>query len=227
MLIPVRKAVLAHNDAEAAENAKLFESRRVRVVNVMASPGAGKTSLILALAKRLPVGIQPLVIEGDVASSIDAEKVAAAGVAVRQINTDGDCHLDAVAVRRAFETLPAVPDHGLLFIENIGNLICPAEFDLGEDIRLVIASVPEGDDKPRKYPAIFALADTIVLNKTDLVGHVEFDRARFEAGVRAVNDRAPIFDVSCRGTAKGVEALVDWLVTNREKNQPQKMLVNI
>ncbi|HOT26747.1 MAG TPA: hydrogenase nickel incorporation protein HypB [Candidatus Ozemobacteraceae bacterium] len=221
MLIPVRKAVLAHNDAEAAENAKLFESRRVRVVNVMASPGAGKTSLILALAKRLPVGLQPLVIEGDVASSIDTEKVAAAGIPVFQINTDGDCHLDAVSVRKAFEALPAVPEQGLLFIENIGNLICPAEFDLGEDIRLVIASVPEGDDKPRKYPAIFALADAIVLNKTDLAGHVEFDRPRFEAGVRAVNDRAPIFDVSCRGAMAGVDALVDWLVVKRETACPQ------
>lgn len=221
MLIPVRKAVLAHNDAEAAENAKLFEGRRVRVVNVMASPGAGKTSLILALAKRLPTGLQPLVIEGDVASSIDTEKVAAAGIPVCQINTDGDCHLDAGSVRRAFESLPAVQEHGLLFIENIGNLICPAEFDLGEDIRLVIASVPEGDDKPRKYPAIFALADGIVLNKTDLVGHVEFDRTRFEAGVRAVNDRAPIFDVTCRGAATGIDALVDWLVVNHEKARPQ------
>lgn len=221
MLIPVRKAVLAHNDAEAAENAKLFEGRRVRVVNVMASPGAGKTSLILALAKRLPAGIQPLVIEGDVASSIDTEKVAAAGIPVCQINTDGDCHLDAVSVRKAFEALPVVPEHGLLFIENIGNLICPAEFDLGEDIRLVIASVPEGDDKPRKYPAIFALADAIVLNKTDLAGYVEFDRTRFEAGVRAVNDHAPIFDVSCRVAVTGVDALVDWLVVNHERAQAQ------
>ncbi|HEY9068657.1 MAG TPA: hydrogenase nickel incorporation protein HypB, partial [Candidatus Ozemobacteraceae bacterium] len=213
MLIPVRKAVLAHNDAEAAENARLFESRRVRVVNVMASPGAGKTSLILAVARALPEGLRPLVIEGDVASSIDTEKVAAVGIPVHQINTDGDCHLDAGSVRRAFDALPSVPGPGLLFIENIGNLICPAEFDLGEDIRLVIASVPEGDDKPRKYPAIFALADVVVLNKTDLLGHVEFDRASFEAGIRAVNDRAPIFDVSCRGTVNGIGALVSWLVT--------------
>lgn len=212
MLIPVRKAVLAHNDAEAAENARVFGERHVRGINVMASPGAGKTSLILALATRLPAGLQPLVIEGDVASSIDTEKVAAAGIPVHQINTDGDCHLDAGSVRKAFDALPRVEGHGLLFIENIGNLICPAEFDLGEDIRLVIASVPEGDDKPLKYPAIFALADVIVLNKTDLLGHVEFSRDRFEAGVRAVNGQAPIFDVSCRGVTNGLEALLDWLV---------------
>jgi len=215
MLIPVRKAVLAHNDAEAAQNARLFEERHVRVVNVMASPGAGKTSLILALTRRLPAGLQPLVIEGDVASSIDTEKVAAAGIPVHQINTDGDCHLDAGAVRKAFEALPAVKSHGLLFIENIGNLICPAEFDLGEDLRLVIASVPEGDDKPRKYPAMFALADVIVLNKTDLIGFVDFERDRFLAGVRAVNDKAPVFDVSCRGKASGLEALIAWLAPEK------------
>ncbi len=220
MLIPVRKAVLAHNDAEAAKNAELFAAGRVRTVNVMASPGAGKTSLILALAKRLPAGLQPLVIEGDVASSIDAEKVAAAGIPVHQINTDGDCHLDAGAVRKAFEALPPVRDHGLVFIENIGNLICPAEFDLGEDLRLVIASVPEGDDKPRKYPAMFALADVIVLNKTDLIGHVDFEHELFLAGVRAVNDTAPVFDVSCRGETSGLDALVAWLTLRKAEQKP-------
>ncbi len=213
--IEVRKSVLAHNDRRAAENARLFAERKVTAVNVMASPGAGKTSLILRLAAGLPAGLRPMVIEGDVASAIDAEKVRAAGIACELINTNGACHLDALMVRRAFAELPTdQAGPGLLFVENIGNLICPASFDLGEAVRLVIASVPEGDDKPHKYPGIFALADLIVLNKTDVLSHFKFDRAFFEAGIRAVNERAPIIGVSCT-TGEGIAAVSDWLINPR------------
>lgn len=211
MKIEIRKAVLAHNDEDARENARWFSDRRLTAVNVMASPGAGKTSLILALARRLPAGVVPQVIEADCASSIDAEKVSAAGIAVIQINTEGGCHLEAGQVREAANRLPRLDETGLLFIENIGNLICPAAFDLGEAVRLVIASVPEGHDKPVKYPDIFALADVVVLNKTDVMPHFDFDRQAFLAGVRAVNDHAPVIDVSCR-SGDGLDVLLSWLL---------------
>ncbi|MBF0500842.1 MAG: hydrogenase nickel incorporation protein HypB [Candidatus Riflebacteria bacterium] len=209
MNIKIRQAVLAHNDAEAAENARIFHDRGFRVVNVMASPGAGKTSLILCLIDHIPAGLTPLVIEGDCASSVDADRVSAAGVGVVQINTDGGCHLEAGMVRKAFIDLSG-NGPGVVFIENIGNLICPVEYDLGEDMRLVVASVPEGDDKPLKYPYIFAAADVIVLNKIDLAEHVEFDIASFHAGVRAVNDHAQIFEVSCK-SGDGLKPLTKWL----------------
>lgn len=214
MKIEIRKAVLAHNDDEARENARWFSERGIVAVNVMASPGAGKTSLILALAKALPSEVSPLVIEADCASSIDAEKVAAAGIPVVQINTEGGCHLEAGQVRGAANNLPKPDRQGILFIENIGNLICPAAFDLGEAVRLVVASVPEGHDKPVKYPDIFALADVVVLNKIDVLPHFEFDRSAFTAGVRAVNATAPIIEVSCRN-GQGIDPLLRWLISCR------------
>ncbi|MFZ2959823.1 MAG: hydrogenase nickel incorporation protein HypB [Candidatus Ozemobacteraceae bacterium] len=210
MEIEIRRAVLAHNDADAAENSRLFQERGMRAVNVMASPGAGKTSLILSLAKRLPSGLTALVIEGDCASSVDADRVAANGIGVVQINTEGGCHLEARMVREAFLKLH-VTGTGVLFIENIGNLICPVEYDLGEDLRMVVASVPEGDDKPLKYPYIFQAADVIVLNKLDLIDHVDFDMDRFHAGIRTVNETAGVFEVSCK-TGQGLDELVSWLL---------------
>lgn len=213
MKIEIRRAILAHNDSQARENADWFAWRNQTVVNVMASPGAGKTNLILALARILPPAVSSQVIEADCASSIDSEKVAAAGIPVVQINTNGGCHLNAGQVHEAVGRLPQPEGPGLLFIENIGNLICPASFDLGEAMRLVVASVPEGHDKPAKYPGIFALADVVVLNKADVLPHFDFDMRLFEAGIRAVNDRAPIFTVSCR-TGEGIQALRDWLLTS-------------
>jgi len=208
--IPVVKDILSANDQVAEENRRAFDDAGVFAVNLMASPGAGKTSLILATAERLPADVRPAVIEGDVASRIDADTIAARGIPVVQINTGGACHLDAPMVRSA---LPHVPlnDIDLLFIENVGNLICPANFALGSHLNVVIASVPEGHDKPYKYPGMFTMTDVVVLNKADLIDVFEFDVDYFQRGVRALNARAPIFVLSCK-TGEGVSAWVEWVV---------------
>jgi hydrogenase nickel incorporation protein HypB len=212
--IPVVKEILSANDQVAAENRATFNASRILVLNIMASPGAGKTSLILATAKQLPAEVRPGVIEGDVASSIDADKMAANGIPVVQINTGGNCHLDAQQIRTALPHLP-LPELDMLFIENVGNLICPAGFDLGADRAVVIASVPEGHDKPYKYPGMFASADVIVLNKADMIEVFEFDVDYFRRGVAMVNQHAPLFIVSCRN-GEGVAAWAAWLLEQRQ-----------
>ena len=208
--IPVVKDILNANDQVAEENRRAFDEAGVFVVNLMASPGAGKTSLILATAERLPAGVRPGVIEGDVASRIDADTIAARGIPVVQINTGGACHLDAPMVRSALSHLP-LQELDLLFIENVGNLICPANFALGAHVNVVVASVPEGHDKPYKYPGMFTTADAVVLNKADLVEVFEFDVAYFTRGVRMLNEGAPLFVLSCR-TGEGIDAWVKWVV---------------
>jgi hydrogenase nickel incorporation protein HypB len=185
----------------------------VVAVNVMASPGAGKTSLILRTAAGLGGRLRCGVVEGDVAGRVDADKVAAAGMPVVQINTGGGCHLDAPQVQGALEHLP-LDEIDLLFIENVGNLICPTGFQLGEHRKIMIAHVAEGDDKPIKYPGMFTAVDALVLNKMDLVPYVEFDEAAFRTAFRALNAGAPLFPVSCR-TGKGLEAWLEWLLAQR------------
>lgn len=209
MKIPVVTAILKANDQVAEQNRALFEASGVGVANIMGSPGAGKTSLILAMVERLPGGVRLGVVEGDVASSIDAEAVAARGVPVVQVNTGGGCHLDAPMVRTALPHL-SLKALDVLLIENVGNLICPANYRLGSALDIVVGSVPEGDDKPWKYPGIFASADAVILNKVDLAEVLEFDRERWERGVRAVNPSAPVFLVSCR-TGEGLDAWTGWL----------------
>lgn len=210
MKIPVIRNILSANDQVAQENRATFRAAQAFVLNLMSSPGAGKTSLILATAARLPAGIRPGVIEGDLASRIDAEKVAEHGIPVVQINTGGNCHLDAPMVRTALAELP-LAEIDLLFIENVGNLVCPAEFDLGADRAVVVASTPEGHDKPYKYPGMFAVADAVVLNKADVAAVFDFDLDYFRRGVAMVNERAPVFVVSCR-TGEGLEAWLAWLM---------------
>ena len=210
MKIPVIKEILSANDQVAAENRDVFSQNDLFVLNLMASPGAGKTSFILATVDRLPANIRPGVIEGDLASSIDADTISARGVAVVQINTGGGCHLDASMVRSALPHLP-VSELNLLFIENVGNLVCPAEFDLGADLAVVVASVPEGHDKPYKYPGMFAAADVVILNKDDLIHVFEFDVKYFKRGIEMVNPGAPCFVLSCR-TGDGVDAWINWLL---------------
>ena len=168
MKVTVKRDILSANDSIAADNRAQFDQAGLMAVNLMASPGAGKTSLILATAARLPEGVRMGVIEGDLASRIDADTVAAQGLPVTQINTGGGCHLDAPMVQSALAELP-VADLDLLFIENVGNLVCTAEFDLGEHLAVVVASAPEGHDKPFKYPNMFARADIVLLNKADLL----------------------------------------------------------
>ena len=208
--IKVVERILSANDQIAEENRLRLLGQGILGVNIMASPGAGKTSVIMATIRALQGRLRVGVIEGDVASSVDAERVATLGVPVIQINTGGGCHLDARQVQEALNGLP-LDRIDVLFIENIGNLICPTEFYLGERLRVVVASVPEGDDKPIKYPGVFASASAIVLNKTDLMPFVDFRMDRFRAGVRAVNAECPVLGVSCR-TGEGIADVAQWLV---------------
>jgi hydrogenase nickel incorporation protein HypB len=167
--------------------------------------------LILQTGKALSGRARIGVIEGDVASQIDADKVASQKIPVIQINTGGECHLDASTVQKALKALP-LSDIDLLFIENIGNLICPVEFQLGEEIRVVVASVPEGDDKPYKYPGIFTAVNAVVLNKMDLVPYVDFKLDAMRKGITGLNRKAKFFQVSCR-TGEGISSWADWLET--------------
>lgn len=214
MKVQVVKSILSSNDQIAAENQARFDAAGILALNLMASPGAGKTSLVLATAERLPSTRRPAVIEGDLASSIDADLIAEQGIPVVQINTGGNCHLDAPMIRSALEHLP-LDAIDLLLIENVGNLVCPANFALGAHRAVVVASVPEGHDKPFKYPAIFAAADVVVLNKFDLAEVFAFDLAHFRQGVALVNPNAAVLPLSCRSGA-GMAAWLDWLVVQME-----------
>ncbi|HOG46652.1 MAG TPA: hydrogenase nickel incorporation protein HypB [Anaerolineae bacterium] len=207
--VPIVRDSLSANERIAEENRRLLEMHRVCAVNIMASPGAGKTSLILRTIEAAGEGLRVGVIEGDIASRVDADKVAAAGAPVVQINTGGTCHLDAPMVRAALEQLP-LGEIDLLFVENVGNLICPVEFGLGEAARVLVSSVPEGDDKPYKYPGIFAAVDAVVLNKTDLAPYVPFDRAAFRRLIAGINPTAAFFELSC-ATGEGMAAWAAWL----------------
>ena len=207
--VPVVEQILSANDAVALGNRRLLDQLGVVAINLMASPGAGKTSLILrtidALKGRLRVGV----IEGDLAGRIDADRVAATGTPVIQINTGGGCHLDAMQVQAAQRQLP-LDQIDLLYIENVGNLVCPAGFRLGERLNVMIAHVPEGDDKPIKYPGMYTVVDALVLNKLDLMPYLDFHLDAFRTAVRALNAGAPIFEVSCK-SGEGLGAWVEWL----------------
>jgi hydrogenase nickel incorporation protein HypB len=208
--LPVVEKILSANDLVALENRKLLDQHGIRAINVMASPGAGKTSLILRTIEALRGKLRVGVIEGDVASRVDADKVAATGTPVVQINTGGGCHLDAPQVQSALKQLP-LDEIDVLFIENVGNLICPTGFALGEHVNMMVAHVPEGDDKPIKYPGMFAMVDALVLNKIDLKPYLDFDAQAFRTAVRALNAEAPLFEVSCK-TGEGLDAWVEWLI---------------
>jgi hydrogenase nickel incorporation protein HypB len=207
--VKVIEKITKANDQIAAQNQHTLDERNTIAVNLMASPGAGKTSLVMrtieALRGRLRVGA----IEGDTASQVDADRVATAEVPVVQINTGGGCRLDANMVRPALEQLP-LDEIDLLLIENVGNLVCPAGLALGEHVNVVIASVPEGDDKPYKYPGIFVVVDAVVINKIDLLPYLEFDVPAFRDLVAGLNPKARIFEVSCK-SGEGIEAWAEWL----------------
>lgn len=209
MKVAVERQILNANDRVAREVRDVLRAAGTYALNLMASPGAGKTSLLLATAAQLASELRPGVIEGDLASRIDAATVAARGIPVTQINTGGGCHLDAQMVLAALADLP-LDTIDLLFIENVGNLVCPANFELGTNANVVVASAPEGHDKPYKYPGIFATADAVVLNKADLLDVFEFDVDYFRTGLRIVNRDAPLFVVSCK-TGMGLETWLTWL----------------
>ena len=215
MEIKVLKDILGANEQIAERNRQLIDSNKVFAVNLMSSPGAGKTSLILATIKRLKGEIKIGVIEGDVSSSLDAEMVGKEGVPVVQINTGGACHLDANMVSNALSTVP-LQDIELLFIENVGNLICPASFALGDHRKVVISSVPEGDDKPFKYPLMFHIADVVLINKIDLLPYLKFDTEAFSQAIKGINEKVRIFQISC-ATGQGIQGWTSWLLTQMSR----------
>jgi hydrogenase nickel incorporation protein HypB len=207
--LPVLEQILSANDRVARQNRQVLDRHGVLAVNIMAAPGAGKTSLILATIEALRGRLRVGVVEGDVAGRVDADKIAATGTPAVQINTGGGCHLDALQVQSALGQLP-LDRIDLLFVENVGNLICPTGFDLGEHRKVLIAHLPEGDDKPIKYPGMFTAVDALILNKTDLAPYVDFDLAAFQAAFRALNRRAPLFQVSCK-SGEGLDPWLAWL----------------
>lgn len=211
--VSVEQGVLAKNDAGAARNRARLASRGVLALNLLSSPGAGKTTLLERTIKDLGAELSIAVIEGDQATDNDARRIRAAGCRAVQINTGTGCHLDADMVARGLDELEPIADGATVLIENVGNLVCPALFDLGEQAKVVVASVAEGEDKPLKYPHMFRAASVIVLNKVDLLPHVDFDVARFVECARRVNATAPILQLSATrgvGTA-GLASWYDWL----------------
>jgi hydrogenase nickel incorporation protein HypB len=216
--VPVIEKIMAANDRSAADNRRLLDDHHILALNLMASPGAGKTSLIEATIAGLSGELRLGVIDGDIASSLDAERAARAGAAAVQINTGGACHLDAPMLAAALAALD-LTQLDLLLVENVGNLVCPASFDLGAHLAVLIASVPEGDDKPYKYPGMYRGVDALILNKIDLLPYVPFDLDYFQAGVEALNPGVTTFPLSCR-TGGGLDAWLDWLRAQAAIRQP-------
>jgi hydrogenase nickel incorporation protein HypB len=207
--VEVVERILSANDRLAAENRSRLDRAGILSFNLMASPGAGKTSLIEQTVKELAVKLRLAVIDGDIASSLDADRAAAAGAKAVQINTGGECHLDAVMLQSALDQLD-LGEVDLLIVENVGNLICPASFQLGTHKSVLIASVPEGDDKPYKYPGMYQGVDALVINKIDLLPYVTFDMDYFRRGVEVLNPGLITFPLSCR-TGDGLPAWLDWI----------------
>ena len=209
MKIDLKQPILDKNDRLADANRALFAEHHVFVVDLLASHGSGKTSTILATIEALRDEFNIAVIEGDIASNVDAAKISAQGIPAVQINTGGACHLESDMVRRAVDVLD-LESLDLIIVENVGNLVCPTDFDLGEGSKVMILSVPEGDDKPLKYPGVFQAAEAIVLNKVDTLGVFDFDVDAFSDAVRQLNPEAPIFPIAAT-KGDGVDAWADWL----------------
>lgn len=209
MEIKVVHQILEWNEDVSDKVKQTLSDKKVCLVNVMGSPGAGKTSVITSIINKLSDKFRIGVIEGDIAGQIDAEKMEALGVPVVQLNTDGACHIEAMSIEHI------LPDFDLnsvdvLFVENIGNLVCPAEFNIGEDFRVALLSVPEGDDKVHKYPLMFQTTDALVLNKYDMIEYFDFDTARVEKDARDINPDVSIFKVSNK-SGDGLKEFLNWL----------------
>jgi len=206
--IAVMADIYQENDRVAENIRQNLKSKGVYAVNLIGAPGTGKTSCLIRVIEGLK-GVGCSVIEGDIQSDIDTEKLRLMGISAVQINTGGACHIEAVQIQKALEKL-SLEEKSLLFIENIGNLVCPAEFDIGEDIKILAVTVAEGSDKPYKYPLAFKKAGAVILNKADLLPYVDFDADYFYKGVRALNPKAPIFKVSAK-TGEGFDEVCAWL----------------
>ena len=215
MEIKVMHQVMEWNeDVSDAVKAELAE-HQVCLINVMGSPGAGKTSMIVSLINRLRETYRIGVIEGDIASNVDAEKIKAQGIAAVQINTGGACHLESNMISRAIDVLD-LERLDLIIVENVGNLVCPTDFDLGENAKVMILSVPEGDDKPLKYPGMFQVADAIILNKIDVMPAFTFDKALFDEHIERLNPGAPSFAIAAT-KGDGVDEWASWLSAQIDK----------
>lgn len=209
MKVKVVKKVLDANDRIAEENRRLFDQHKIFVINLMSSPGAGKTSLVEQTIKAIKNKYKIAVIEGDIQDTYDADRIAKLKIPVVQINTGGACHIDGNMIREAF---PAFDFNkiDLLIVENVGNLVCPAEFKIGENIKVMLLSTPEGADKPAKYPLMFQESAALLINKMDLISHVDFDLKKARRDSLALNKKLKIFEVSCK-TAEGLNGWIEWL----------------
>lgn len=211
--IPIVENIMNANEQLAEQNRSRLDQARVFAINLMASPGAGKTSLIEQTLQRLPKSIRVAAVDGDIATSIDADRAAAAGAVAVQINTGGECHLDAVMLRNALDQLGDLSQFDLLIVENVGNLICPATFKLGTHKSILVASIPEGDDKPYKYPGMYQDVDALVINKIDLLPYIPFKMDYFRTGVEILSPGLETFSLSCV-TGEGLDDWLDWLKVN-------------
>lgn len=207
--IPVIEKILSANDRIAVENRAILDSKGIKAFNLMASPGAGKTSLIEQTVKLLAPMMNLAVIDGDIATNLDADRARAAGALAIQINTGGECHLDASMVNNALKQMKLTGIE-IVIIENVGNLVCPASFQLGSHKSILIASIPEGDDKPYKYPGMYRGVDALVINKIDLLPYVPFNMEYFRKGVEILNPGLVTFPISCK-TGEGLTRWVKWL----------------
>ena len=208
--VQVVENIMNANDQVAQMNRQTLDHAGAYSINLMASPGAGKTSFILKTIQAMRPEFKIGVVEGDTAPvTIDADKINAVGMPAVQINTGGECHLDAMMLKAGLQQLP-LPDIDLLIVENVGNLICPAAFNLGTHINLLVASIPEGDDKPYKYPNIYRGLEVLIINKTDLLPYIDFRMEYFRQGVEMLNPGLTTFAVSCK-TGEGIDAWADWL----------------
>jgi hydrogenase nickel incorporation protein HypB len=208
-IVRIERDILSKNDSHAGKNRRLLAAMGILALNFVSSPGSGKTTLLVRLIREMQDRRVIGVIEGDQQTQNDADRIRAAGVHALQINTGKGCHLDASMVARALDEMP-LADNQLLFIENVGNLVCPAAFDLGEAHKVAVLSVTEGEDKPLKYPDMFAASDLMVLNKADLLPHLDFDVEACTAAARRVNPKIEVLIVSAR-SGEGLPALVDWI----------------
>lgn len=206
MDIKVVRQILEWNEDCSNEIKESLNRNKVCLINVMGSPGAGKTSLIIELIKKLKDKYNIAVVEGDIAGQIDAEKIDSLGISVVQLNTEGACHIEALSIKNILGYFD-LEEIDIIFIENIGNLVCPAEFELGEDLKIAILSIPEGDDKTMKYPLLFSKADVTVLNKYDMMEYFEFDDEKVEKHLKTINPNAKLYRVSSK-TGEGVNLLL-------------------
>jgi hydrogenase nickel incorporation protein HypB len=207
--VKVEKKILLANEEYASINRRFLIERKIPCLNVISSPGSGKTTILAKTIESLKGKLRIGVIEGDIQTDLDAQRIRTTGAPAIQINTDGACHLSAAQVSAALHKLP-IDDLDLVFVENVGNLVCPSAFDLGETAKIAVLSTPEGDDKPAKYPAIFARAAAVLINKIDLLGAADFDIEKVKADILKLNKKARIFPVSAK-TGEGMPHWYDWL----------------